>query len=56
MDAITIKSARLNAGLTQTQAAEIVSKQLRTWQRYEAGGRKIDSATWELFKIKTGQK
>lgn len=51
-----IKKARLDAGLTQMQAAELVAKQLRTWQRYEAGGRKIDVATWELFKLKTGQK
>ena len=56
MDASTIKKARLDAGLTQMQAAELVAKQLRTWQRYEAGERKIDQATWELFKIKTGQK
>ena len=51
-----IKAARLNAGLTQTEAASLVSKNWRTWQRYESGDVGIPAGVWELFLIKTGQK
>jgi putative transcriptional regulator len=52
-----IKQARENAGLTQTQAATLIYKGLRTWQGWEAaegekGHRKMDAAFWELFKLK----
>lgn len=48
-----IKQARESAGLTQTQAAELIYKKLRTWQQWEAGDRGMDPAFWELFKIKS---
>jgi hypothetical protein len=48
-----IKMLRLKFGLTQTEAASIVHKNLVSWQRYEWGTREIDLATWELFQIKT---
>jgi len=48
-----IKQARLNAGLTQTKAANLVHCGLRTWQQWEAGDRKMHAAMWELFNIKT---
>lgn len=55
-----IKVARLHAGLTQTQAAQLVStaqgQPYRTWQAYEveggkSGHRAIPLATWELFLL-----
>ena len=50
-----VKSARIEAGLTQKQAAELIHKKLLAWQRYESGDRAMDAAYWELFLIKTGQ-
>lgn len=50
-----VKQARLNAGLTQAQAAAVIYKKLLAWQRYESGDRSMDAAYWELFLIKTGQ-
>lgn len=47
-----IKRVRLASGLTQTQAAELVHVTLRSWQRYEAGEKRIHPAMWELFLIK----
>jgi len=53
-----IKQARESAGLTQTQAAELIYKGLRTWQGWESangssGHRNMDPAFWELFLLKT---
>ena len=50
-----IKKSRLNAGLTQAQAAAVIHKKLLAWQRYESGDRAMDYALYELFLIKTGQ-
>lgn len=50
-----IKKARTAAGLTQTQAAKLVHVVLSSWQRWEAGERKMHPAYWELFLIKTGE-
>lgn len=52
-----IKQARTDAGLTQTQAAKLIYKGLRTWQGWETvegekGHRKMDPAFWELFNMK----
>lgn len=47
-----IKQARKDAGLTQAQAAELIYKNIRTWQQWEAGDRQMDAAFWELFNIK----
>lgn len=44
-----IKQARLDSGLTQSQAAEMVHSNLRSWQKWEAGDRKMHPAMWELF-------
>jgi len=50
----TIKQARLQAGHTQIQAAELVhSKHFETWNRWEAGTREMPTSTWELYLIKT---
>lgn len=48
-----ITAARHKAGLTQSQAAALLYKNLRSWQKWEGGERKMDAALWELFNIKT---
>jgi hypothetical protein len=48
-----IKEARINSGLTQTNAGLVIHKSCRAWQQYEAGDRAMDLAYWELFLIKT---
>ena len=59
-----VRVARKRAGLTQTEAAMLVSvaqnQPYRTWQNYEVetgkpGHREIPLATWELFLLMTGQ-
>jgi DNA-binding XRE family transcriptional regulator len=47
-----IKQARITAGLTQTQAADMLHKSLRVWQNYELGDRSMDISHWVLFQIK----
>lgn len=47
-----VVSARQQAGHTQTQAAAMVYRKLRTWQDWE-GGKPIDPAVFELYLIKT---
>lgn len=51
----SIRSARRVAGLTQTQAAELVMGTLRTWQDWEAGARRMHPGLWALFLVRTGQ-
>lgn len=48
-----IRQARLSAGLTQAQAAELVNYSTIGWQKCENGHRKMHPATWELFRLKT---
>jgi putative transcriptional regulator len=48
-----LRSARENAGLSQTDAAALVHASLRGWQQWEAGDRRMHPAMWELFEIKT---
>lgn len=50
-----IKRMRRQSGLTQTEAAGLVHVDLRAWQYWEAGGRNMPLAVWELFQIKTEQ-
>ena len=50
-----IRQARENAGLTQTQAAQIVHSTPRAWQHWEAGNRAMHPAFFELFLLKTKQ-
>ena len=50
-----ILAARLAAGLTQQQAAEIVHRtERKRWNEWERGARVMQLDTWELFLIKTG--
>ena len=48
-----IRAARAAAGLTQTEAGDVVHASLRTWQQWEAGDRKMHPGLFELFKLKT---
>lgn len=53
---VDILETRKNAGLTQTQAGELVYSALRTWQQWEAGDRRMHPGLWELFTLKIGGK
>jgi DNA-binding transcriptional regulator YiaG len=50
-----IKAARLEKGLSQTAASELVHSKLRTWQQWEAGDRNMHPGLWELFQIKASR-
>ena len=50
-----IKSARVAAGFTQTQAAAIVHSSRRRWQEWEAGQHRMHPGLWELFALKTAR-
>mgnify|MGYP002777980811 CR=1 FL=1 len=55
-DAEAVRAARVAAGLTQAQAAQLVHLGSRErWTEYEAGIRTIDPARWELFLLRAGQ-
>lgn len=53
-----IRAAREAAGLSRSQAAELVHAGYRTWQNWELDpsspeARAIPLASWELFLLKT---
>ena len=48
-----VRAAREAAHLTQTEAGLLVHSELRTWQQWEAGDRRMHPAIWELFRIKS---
>ena len=50
-----VAGVRINAGLTQQQAAEVVHSALRSWQHWENGDRRMHPAIFELFLLKTKQ-
>lgn len=52
--AAEIRQAREAAGLTQTQAAELVYSTLRSWQNWEGGDpqRRMHPAIWAYFLIR----
>ena len=47
-----LKQTRKEAGLTQTQAADVLNKTLRTWQYWESGTVPMDPNLYELFIMK----
>lgn len=52
---IQIEAIRIESGLTQQQAAELVHrKNSARWREWSGGKYAIDMAVWELFLIKTG--
>lgn len=55
MKKMDVKKARLNAALTQQQAAEKIFVTTRAWQRWESGDREMSQSDWELFLLKTNQ-
>lgn len=48
-----IRAARKQAGLTQTAAADLVETDLRVWQQWEHGERKMHAGFWRLFCLLT---
>lgn len=55
-----IIALRLDAGLSQTAAAELIHTTCFKWQQWEAEEgtqtyRRMHPAFWELFKIKVGE-
>lgn len=56
-----IREARDAAGMTQTQAAQLIYSTLRAWQEWEAepkpdstAGRRMHPGLFELFLVKSG--
>lgn len=47
-----VLAARKAAGLTQSQAAELVHATRRAWQLWESGDRRMHPAFFELFEHK----
>lgn len=54
--AAEIRAARVAAGLTQTEAGELVYSSLRTWQQWESeepgDQRRMHPGLWELWQLK----
>ena len=50
-----VKADRQAAGLTQSQAAALIHVNLRTWQQWEGGERRMHPAFWQLYLIKSKQ-
>lgn len=44
-----IEKARLTAGLTQRQAADLINYSERAWQEWEAGRRRMRQSTFDIF-------
>ena len=51
-----VKQARIDAGLSQTKAAELIGVTLRTWQFWEAGKYNMRDQSWRLFNILLARK
>lgn len=49
MTADDIRAARLKAGLTQQESANIMRVHLRTWQRWEYGKREMSPGRFEMY-------
>jgi len=48
-----VKVRRLDAGLTQVEAADLIHKSVDTFRGYERGRIVMQLDTWELFMLKT---
>lgn len=51
--AAVVKVRRLDAGLTQVEAADLIHKAVDTFRGYERGRIVMQLDTWELFLLKT---
>lgn len=49
----TVRNARLDANLTQREAANLIYVTERQWRNYEIGVTNMPKGFWELFRIKT---
>ena len=47
-----IQQVRKSLGLTQSDAAKLVYRTTRQWQKYESGEIPMDLAVWQLFLLK----
>jgi transcriptional regulator with XRE-family HTH domain len=50
-----IRAARLTAGLTQPEAARLIGRTLRQWQRYESGISRLDPILWRAWQAKAAR-
>lgn len=51
----SIRAKRIEAGLTQREAARLIYATERAWQEWESAGRRMHPGLWELFCIKLDQ-
>lgn len=49
-----IRAARVTAGLSRREAAELIHHSLSGWIKWEAGEARMHPGLWELFCIKAG--
>lgn len=47
-----VRKAREKAGLSRADAAALVYRSVRVWEKYETGERNMDPAVWELWQMK----
>lgn len=47
-----IKAARAKLLMTQEEAAALIGVDISTWQRYEAGDRKMNVIMWRVWRIR----
>jgi len=47
-----MRAARERAKLSRKEAAALIYKSVRTWEKWENGERRMDAALWELWTIK----
>ena len=52
IDPSTIRQARLCAGLTQREAAELLGVKLRRWEAWEQGENPMHRVFWDTFVLK----
>jgi DNA-binding transcriptional regulator YiaG len=52
----TIRGARLEAGLTQQQASDLIYVTIRSWQSWEQGWRQMPPGLWKFFLLLTDPK
>lgn len=50
-----IRAARVAAGLSPEQCAELVHASSKTWERWEGGSLGMHPGLWELFQLKASE-
>lgn len=50
-----IRATREGLGLAQPDAARLIRRTLRQWQRYEAGTSKLDPILWQAWRVKAAR-